>query len=144
MYAQGEGIPQDFDVAQQWWLKAAAQNHELACLYIGHLYNYGDGREVDPVSAANWYLKAWDIDYDEAEPYIVNLLPTLKNLANLGSAPAQAVLGAIYLIGYGDYSQAVGWLTSAAAQNHPEAMRLLGYCYQQGEGVNQDGSNAIF
>ncbi|BCL40070.1 tetratricopeptide repeat protein [Nostoc sp. MS1] len=143
MYAQGEGVAQDFDVAQQWWMKAAAQNHELACLYIGHLYNYGDGREVDPISAANWYLKAWDTDFDEAEPYIVNLLPKLKDLADLGSTQAQAALGAIYLIGYADYSQAVSWLTLAAAQNHPEAMRLLGYCYLQGEGVNRDETQAL-
>ncbi|AUT00380.1 hypothetical protein CLI64_08255 [Nostoc sp. CENA543] len=143
MYANGEGVRQDFETAQKWWLKAAAQNHAIASFYIGHLYNNGDGRERNPATAANWYLKAWDAGHDQAEIYLNNLLPTLEELGRGGAAEAQAVLGAIYYTMYGNYPQAINWLQLATAQEHPEATRLLGYCYEQGEGVEQDTAQAV-
>ncbi|WP_427157835.1 tetratricopeptide repeat protein [Aliinostoc sp. HNIBRCY26] len=135
MYANGEGVTQDFEKAEKWWLKAAAQNHAIASFYIGHLYNNGDGRERNPATAAYWYLKAWDAGHDLAEIYLANLLPSLEELARGGAAEAQAVLGAIHYTIYGNYLQAINWLQLATAQGHPEATRLLGYCYEQGGGV---------
>jgi TPR repeat protein len=42
-----------------------------------------------------------------------------------------------------NYTEAVRWYRKAAEQNHAEAQYALGYCYENGEGVDQDYSEAV-
>ena len=64
-----------------------------------------------------------------------------KPLAEQGNAKAQAMLGAMYLIGQGvtkDYKAALKWLKLAAEQGDADAQIMLGGMYAIGQGVTQD------
>lgn len=70
--------------------------------------------------------------------------PQVKRVADTGDATAQAMLAGI-LMDYYDASalpNAVKYATSAAEAGNPEAMRTLGFLYEQGLGVEKDPSRA--
>jgi TPR repeat protein len=63
-----------------------------------------------------------------------------------GDAGAQAILGAMYVIGHGverDYEKAVSWLRKAAAQGSKEGQTGLAALYAQGLGVEPDFAEAL-
>ena len=76
LYCNGQGIPQDYAQAIQWYLKAANRNNADAQFNLGLLYYSGQGQGVpqDYAKAAQWLLKA----------------------ANQNNADAQASLGWFY------------------------------------------------
>jgi TPR repeat protein len=43
MYAEGQGIPQDYRTARGWYEKAAAQGYVLAEFQLGRFYDAGMG-----------------------------------------------------------------------------------------------------
>ena len=91
---------------------------------MGNKYFYGDGDPGDLVKAAEWYRKA----------------------AEQGYADAQYMLGIFYFNGLGvpeDVVKAVEWYRKAAEQGHPGAQLYLGWCYEDGTGVNKDLETAI-
>jgi uncharacterized caspase-like protein len=51
------GSPQ-FDLAAQWYRKAAEQGYARAQINLGNLYEKGLGVKRDPATALNWYRKA--------------------------------------------------------------------------------------
>ena len=57
MYAQGDGVQQDYVEATKWFRKAATQGHPGAQFYLGALYERGDGVPQDYARAYTW-LKA--------------------------------------------------------------------------------------
>lgn len=66
-------------------------------------------------------------------------------LANMGIAPAQASLGAMYANGQGvlqDYIEAFKWYQLAAEQGDADAQTSLGGMYYSGRGVPQDFKEA--
>ena len=58
MYANGQGVPQDYAEAVKWWRKAAEQNHESSQVCLGLCYADGKGVEKDFVEAVKWYREA--------------------------------------------------------------------------------------
>ena len=58
LYANGQGVPQDFVQARQWFEKAAAQGIARAQYSLGTLYSNGDGVLQDFVQAHKWYSLA--------------------------------------------------------------------------------------
>ena len=97
MYHNGQGVPQDYAQARQWYEKAAAQGHEQAQSNLGLLYANGLGVPRDYAQARQWYEKA----------------------AAQGNADGQFYLGWMYAYGQGvsqDLVQAYRWLDVAAAQ----------------------------
>lgn len=71
----------------------------------------------------------------------VNALEYLRQSANLGYAPAQVVLGALYQTGRSvvrDSRQALDWYSKAADQGDPLAAWLLGCLIVSGEGTLRD------
>ena len=87
MYRDGKDVPQDYQVAMEWYLKAAKQGDAISQRYMGCFYDFGYGVFRDPSTAMEWYLKA----------------------ANQGDAPAQRNIGHHYKNGDGvpqDYAQA--------------------------------------
>ncbi len=54
-YADGDGLPQNFDLALKWYHKAADQGNAEAENEIGILYRYGNGVEKSKEEALNWY-----------------------------------------------------------------------------------------
>lgn len=69
-----------------------------------------------------------------------------KPLAESGHAEAQALIGAMYLDGYGviqDDKEAAKWFRSSAEQGYAGAQYNLGVMYSNGEGVLQDYKEAV-
>jgi len=97
----------------------AEQGHLQAQVYLGAMYNNGQGVAKDHTEAAKWYRKA----------------------AMVGWLIAQNLLGTMYAIGHGvpqDNREAAKWYRKAAEQGHPDAQLLLGKMYAQGQGVSKD------
>ena len=156
MYKKGKGVPQDSDMACQWYAKAAAQGHDAglnalkqlaeqknatAQYRLGDMYKKGKGLPRDDDRACQWYAKA---------------AATFKIAAKQGYVDAQLRLGDMYKEGRGvpqDDGRACQWYAKAAAQGHnaglnaltqlaeqgnADAQYCLGCMYRKGEGLLQD------
>jgi TPR repeat protein len=58
MYDQGEGVPQDYELAVAWYRKAADQDRDYAETSLAMMYDQGHGVPQDYAQAAAWYCKA--------------------------------------------------------------------------------------
>jgi TPR repeat protein len=119
LYAQGQGVPQDYGQAVQWFRRAAEQGHVAAQYNLGVRYHEGRGVPQDSPQAAAWFQRA----------------------AQQGFARAQYNLGVLYANGDGvprDDGQAAQWFRRAADQEDPKAQYNLGLMYAGGVGVPQD------
>ena len=155
MYADGKGVPQDYEEAVKWYRLAAAQGNAPAQFSMGMAYEKGQGVPQDFEEAAKWYRLAaareddwaqmrlgWFYaegrgvpqDYREAAKWY-------RLAAAQGNVQAQSGLGLAYEKGQGvpqDYAEAVKWYRLAAAQGDPSAQTKLGLLYANGTGVRQD------
>jgi uncharacterized protein len=105
LYANGDGVPQDYTKARQWYEKAAAQGYARAQSNLGSLYADGKGVPQDETTGAEWIRKA----------------------AEQRDATGQASLGEMYRDGRGvpqDKLQAYMWLTLGAANGAPRVAAL--------------------
>jgi uncharacterized protein len=120
MYDYGEGVPQDYKEAANWYRMAAEQGHTKAQYRLAEMYNLGKG-----------VLKNYD-----------NFYKWLRMAAEQGYAIAQFRLGAWYFFGsdvsQGYYKEAFKWYRMAAEQGHTEAQYYLGVMYYDGKGVAVD------
>ena len=122
-YANGQGVPQDYAKARQWWELAAAQGNAWAQTNLGFLYANWHGVPQDYVKAR----QSWEL------------------AAAQGNAWAQTNLGFLYANGHGvprDYAKAREWYEKAAAQGNAQAQLYLGWLYHNGRGVPQDFAKA--
>ncbi|KAG0241032.1 hypothetical protein BGX31_001492 [Mortierella sp. GBA43] len=143
----GIGVPQDLDIAKQWYIKAASQGNERALLrlLVGHV-----GLEVDYS-----HLKDALLDQNQGNPYLVHQLAQFHELREYGLvpdedaafelyaasaqanyAPAQYRLGACYEFGIlgapHDPVLAVHWYRRSAENGHVEALLALAGFYLDG------------
>ena len=119
MYAEGVSMPQDQEMAAQWFRRAAEQGYAAAQFNLGVMYEEGRGVPQDDKVAAQWYKRA----------------------AEQGYAVAQFNLGGMYKQGRGmprDDKMAAQWYKRAAEQGHGDAQFLLGTMYDEGRGVSKD------
>ncbi len=58
MYADGDGVEQDFAEAAKWYRNAADKGYHLAQYLIGGLYKEGKGVPQDDDEAVKWFRKA--------------------------------------------------------------------------------------
>ena len=58
LYANGQGVPQDYQEALKWYRKAAEQGDADAQYNLGLLYDSGRGVPQNSEEAAKWYRKA--------------------------------------------------------------------------------------
>ena len=70
MYANGEGVPQDYAEAVRWYRLAAEQGNAVAQFNLGVQYANGEGVPEDDVEAVRWYrLSAEQVYfYDDDHP----------------------------------------------------------------------------
>ena len=54
----GLGIPQDYEKAFEWYVKAAGKGYSNAENSLGNMYRYGFGVEKEYKKALEWYKKA--------------------------------------------------------------------------------------
>jgi len=101
----GQGVPQDYARAREWYEKAAAQGNKEAQFNLGRLYAQGRGVPLDYAMGRQWYEKA----------------------AAQGDAAAQLNLGGLYAKGQGvpeDYVRAYMWFTLAAAHSTSDDLKF--------------------
>ena len=58
MYASGNGVDQDTQLALQWYRNAAKQGYADAQYNMGLVYTQGIGVAIDSQQALQWYRKA--------------------------------------------------------------------------------------
>ena len=124
MYYRGDGVPQDYNEAIKWFIKAAEQGDAKGQYILGLMYDNGEGVPQDYNEAVKWFTKA----------------------AEQGNAPSQGKLGVMYAQGTGvtqDYKEAVKWFTKAAEQGEANAQFDLSWMYDIGTGVPQDYKEAV-
>lgn len=124
MYSNGQGVPQNYELAMSWFDKAAEQGDTSAQYCIGVMYHKGQGVTQDFAQAISWYNKA----------------------AELGHAQAQTNIGTLYYTGQGvpkDEAIAATWFNKAAEQKHESALYNLGVMYKEGRGVSQNAVVAL-
>ncbi|MBR4327941.1 MAG: sel1 repeat family protein, partial [Bacteroidales bacterium] len=116
----GFGVEQNYELAEEWYTKAANQGSVTAYICLADLYMNEDYHNLSV--AIEWYTKA----------------------AEQGAVRAQNSLGFLYS-GYGvsDYQKAVYWYTKAAEQGDADAQYNLGEFYEMGRGVVQNYTTAI-
>jgi TPR repeat protein len=123
IYASGDGVPQDYVEAVNFFRKAADQGDADAQFNLGLMYANGNGVIRDHSEAADWYRKA----ADQGDPDALNSL------------------GTIYYDGEGvpqDYIEAANWFRKAADQGDPDAQFNLGLMHANGNGITQDNVEA--
>jgi TPR repeat protein len=151
----GNGVPQDYDKARQWYEKAFAAGDAPSAASLGLLYDNGQGVPQDYAKALEWFEKGAagddafamrDLgvfyengrgvpqDYDKAREWYE------KAFAKGDAVGARAV-GLLYYNGSGvpqDYAKAREWFEKGAAGGDALAMRNLGVVYANGQGVPKD------
>lgn len=82
LYANGNGLAVDIDMALRWWMKAAAQGHADAQFAVGLAYTTGEGIKADLNEAVKWYLTAARQGHQDAREILLRLNgdPTLDLL----------------------------------------------------------------
>ncbi|MDA0703223.1 MAG: SEL1-like repeat protein, partial [Proteobacteria bacterium] len=119
LYAQGNGLEQDYRSAAHWFREAAVQGIANAQYNLGVLHERGLGVQQDPLEALLWYLSA----------------------AEQGHAAAQYNVGVAYAEGKGipqNYPEAIKWFEKSAIQGLPRAQYNLGIMMEDGLGGTPD------
>ncbi len=57
-YARGNGVTQDYKLAEEWYTKSANQGFSASQYNLALLYYYGQGVEKDYAKAKEWFSKA--------------------------------------------------------------------------------------
>jgi TPR repeat protein len=113
-----------FAEALEHWRQAASRGDATAALYVGVMYDSGQGIAQNDANARLWYARA----------------------AHAGSAAGAFNLGVIYDSGTGvakDTAQAAHWYARAAALGSARADYNLAMLYETGAGVAKSRERAI-
>ena len=113
-------IAKRYDKAFEWYMKGARQGCRICESNLGILYINGRGVERNIDTALEWFTKS----------------------AEKGVARAKYEAGAIHY-DEGRYEEAFQWFTKSAAQGDTDATLDLGECYEKGNGVKKDISEAL-
>ena len=66
-YYKGDGVEQSYELALQWFQKAADLGYDMAMYYLGVMYENGRGVPQDDELARQWYQKAADLGNESAK-----------------------------------------------------------------------------
>lgn len=130
-YYKGERIPQDLELANFWYEKAAESGHSLSMWAIGYNYSVGLGAEKDPKKSFYWLSKAAEKGEAEAMPMVGN---------------AMRMIGDAYRDGNGVESNpeiALNWYLKAAEKGNARAMMYMGFHYADDENEDRDLKKAL-
>ncbi len=144
MYANGVGVPQDYEKALKWTRKAASKGHSLAQHNLGILLPksaqeaviWGQEAAKNGGAEAQWALGCAYADCHD----FVNAMAWHRKAAEQGYVKSQTLVGLMYDYGRGvqrDYAQAVFWYRKAAEQWDKEAQYQLGLMYEKEKNHSQ-------
>jgi TPR repeat protein len=159
LYYRGNGVPQDYAQALDWYRKAAEQGHARAQSRLGYMYASGFAVDKDQARALELYRKSAQQgdpkgQYNLGGAYLYGLgvtqdveeaLKWFKKSATQDDIEANYAIGSIYANGQGvakDDVEVTKWYKRAAELGHPTAQYDLAYKYQVGKGVEQDYEEA--
>ena len=159
--ARGEGVPQDYAKAAEYFRQAAAQGYAPAENGLGALYVQGTGVSQDYAEAVKWFQQAaakgdprGELNLGRAleagRGVVTNMAEAMewyRRAAAQGLLEAELELGGIYLGGRGwpaDYNMARTWYEKAAQQHSAIAINALGVIFEEGgPGVPKDLTKAV-
>jgi TPR repeat protein len=121
MYAEGDGRPADLAQAEPWWMAAARAGDAAAMADVAGVIAQ---RYNDPVTAAEWYLKAHDSGHTAGDEDLLKLRPRLAQLAQTDVRAAKA-LGVVLKDLAQDDAGAIEALNGPAQHGDPVAQRTL-------------------
>ncbi len=119
MYAGGQGIESNKEMAFQMFYRSAISGHAKAQFKTGLAYNEGFGVKKDLSEAVRWFEQAAEQEVPEAQFYLA--------VAYQQGEVVQK-----------DPIKAAKWMKAAAKQGIPEAQTNLGNFYAKGLGLRQD------
>ena len=145
--------------ALEWFLKAAENGDSEANYYIGVMYYYGEGAEINKPEAYKWYLKATykgnadameaiAMQYHSGQGVTQDFEKAMywyKKALDKGNTPYNNI-GALYYSGSGvskDYAVALSWFVKAANAGSMMASNSVGEMYLDGEGVEKNYNEAL-
>ncbi len=160
MFMEGDGVPQDYAKAFEWYTKADEHGHIRAKQNLGYIYYTGKGVPVDYAKAFEWYKKAAEqgdvtaqfmlgsmhYNGEGVQQDYVKAFEWYTKAAEQGLANAQYKLGYMYSLGRGapvNYEKTLEWYKKADEQGLVDAQYKLGYMYYYGDGVPQDYAKAF-
>jgi len=125
-YFVGEGIEQDYMLADRWLLKAAESPLPPAQFLLGVAY-------LDGLGVPQQFEAA---------------IEQVNRAAEKGFAAAEFQLGLCYLRGGPGVNQApargIKWLLRAAEQGRPNAQQFVAWCFASGTGTDEDPAQAFY
>ena len=122
-FAEGKGVPQDFQQANVWYQRSAARGFAPAQYRLGTLYERGMAVPLDAARAKVWYKRAAEQGHVKA----------MHNLAVLMAGNDSKVA---------DYETASTWFISAADRGLADSQFNLAVLYENGLGVVRDARQA--
>lgn len=154
----GVGVAVDRRMAVSWFRKAASNGNALATLSLGYALFEGEGVDRDQVQALALYRRAARAGDDDAMFNLGQMsrcgdvvpknretaIRWYKRAAEKGHIAAAAWLGWFYSESrlHRQQKLAVDWLIVAANEGDAWAIRLLGVCFSNGDGIEQDDEEA--
>lgn len=110
----------DYAHALECFQYAADQGNVQGQYWTGDIYFHGSAGKNDNDQAIKYWTMASDQNHGQAQFYL-----------------------ALLYHGIGDYTNAIKYWELAADNGHPEAISNIGYCYEQGLGVDCDETMAL-
>jgi TPR repeat protein len=163
LYANGLGVPLDYQRAAEWYRLAAARGDSNAMFALAMFALNGRAGPRDRQASTQWLAAAAKLGhpiaaYDLALLYIEGQMfpqdfsraaELLRVAAQGGSPDAQYALGTFYKAGRGvpqDMHQAVQWWAQAALADNTDAQVEYAIALYNGDGVapNQEAATALF
>ncbi|OHT17416.1 hypothetical protein TRFO_12372 [Tritrichomonas foetus] len=147
-------IPKDYETAFNTLMMASGQGEVESNLYIGNMYELGQGTTVNFQAAINYYEKAHQTN-KTAHFYLARLLLNMNNprgrdlmmsLANKKYAPACHELGLLYYEGKfvdKDYQKSKEYFSIAAQKGIITSSYFMGVLYEYGLSVEKDVQKAV-
>lgn len=136
MYYHSRGVAQNYAEAMNWFKKSADKGIGPAMFNIGAMYYNGLGVAKNDAEAKTWFQKAADKGDEDARQTLQKLAAQTDN----GSADFKKANEAFDAK---NYAEALNWYKKAADKGNTNAMYNIGTMYQNGNGVNSDGSEAV-
>ncbi len=151
-YMIGQGAPQSYARAAEWYRRAAEQGNAAAQHYLGVLHAYGQGAPPSYAMAVEWFKRAAAQGSEDSQHNLgvlhengqgvpqsyARAAEWYRRAAEQECAVAQINLGLLYMNGQGvpkSYERAAEWFRCAAEQGNAAAQLELGMCYVSGQGA---------
>lgn len=155
MYAHGQGVEADAEIAFKWYKKAAENGMPTSQYLVGDCYLEGRGTKQNIEQAMRWFKESkekGDKDAKKIYNYLTeNNFEELVEDSNNGDSKAQSKLAFVYSLGVakGIFSKQHGlgeqfkWDKAAAEQDNPESQFSLASDYEIGIGTEKNQKEAI-